>query len=406
MSGLRYGIFSAGIRLRRRNSARSISSLRARQIHHALHRERRLRIARAAHRRDRRFVGMRRDHVHRQRRHNIRPGQRGGGIVRDVHVLQRIGADVVNKAATHAAHAAVGIRRKLDRPILVALLRRIGEMLAAVLDPFHRAAEQRRGGDHRDVLGIDAKLRPEAAADIGRRHPQPAFVEIDIVGEGGAQIVRLLRRSPDHGLAIGDLCENAAAFHRMAGAAMHPQIVAHHMRRLGESRIDVAISDLVGNNRVRGELAAHRRRPLDPAIDRRRQHVVIDRDQRGSVFGDIAVLGKTIATGSPTKDTSPSASANGQLRSSSVPEFEVRTIRRRLSTGARSSSVSTATTPGSSRAALASKPRIRACGCGLRTNAATSAPAAAISSTKRPLPVKSAWSSSRRMRAPMTSVTD
>ena len=164
-------------------------------------------------------------------------------------------------------------------------------MLAAVLGPFHRAAEQRRGGDHRDFLGIDAKFRPEAAADIGRRHAQPAFVEIDIVGDGGAQIVRLLGRRPDRGFAIRDLGEDAAALHRMAGAAMHPQILANDMRRLGEGRVDVPIRDLVGNDRVRGQLAAHRRRALDPAIGRRRQHIVIDRDQRGSVFGKIAILG-------------------------------------------------------------------------------------------------------------------
>ena len=59
-----------------------------------------------------------------------------------------------------------------------------------------------------------------------------------------------------------------------------------------------------------------------------------------------------MATGSPTNDTSPSASANGQLWSSPVPEFEMRIMRRCFSTGARSSSVSTATTPGIARAAL------------------------------------------------------
>ena len=103
---------------------------------------------------------------------------------------------IVDQAAAHAAHAAVGVGGDLDRPILIALLRRIGEMLAAVLDPFDRAAQQRRGGDDRDVLGIDAQLRAETAADIGRRHPQPVFVEIDVVGERVTQIMRLLRRCP------------------------------------------------------------------------------------------------------------------------------------------------------------------------------------------------------------------
>src|ERR1700727_746051 len=52
-----------------------------------------------------------------------------------------------------------------------------------------------------------------------------------------------------------------------------------------------------------------------------------------------------MATGSPTNDTSPSASANGQLWSSFVPEFETRTMRRCRSTGARSARASTGAQP-------------------------------------------------------------
>ncbi len=40
----------------------------------------------------------------------------------------------------------------------------------------------------------------------------------------------------------------------------------HDVRGFGESRIDIAISNFIGNHLVRRELAAHRRRTLDPAI--------------------------------------------------------------------------------------------------------------------------------------------
>jgi len=96
--------------------------------------------------------------------------------------LERIGADVVNEPAPDAAHAPFAVRSKRDRPILVALLRRVGEMLAAVLDPFDRPAQQSRGRDDGDILGIDAKLWAKAATDIGCRHAQAAFVERNIVG--------------------------------------------------------------------------------------------------------------------------------------------------------------------------------------------------------------------------------
>ena len=198
----------------------------------------------------------------------------------------------MDKTAAHAAHVPVGIRGDLDRPILVALLRRIGKMLAAVLDPFHRAAQQCRRGDDRDVLRIDAELGPETAADIGRRDAQPAFVELDIVGEGRAQIVRLLRRSPHRRFAIGDLRQDAAAFHRMRGAAMNPQILVHDMRGLAEGRLDVAVGDFIGDDLVRFQFAAHRGRSRDTAIGRRRQHVIIDRDQCRGVLGDIPVFGQ------------------------------------------------------------------------------------------------------------------
>ena len=203
--------------------------------------------------------------------------------------MKRVSADVVNEPAAYAAHATFGIRGDFDRPVLIALLRRIGEMLAAILDPFDRTAQQGRGGDRGDVFGIDAQLWAKTAADVRRGDAQPAFVEIDIIGQRVLQIVGLLRGGPDLGFAVGDLHQDAAAFHGMRGAAMDPKVLMHDVGGLGECRVAIAVNDFVGDDPVRRQFAAHGWRRLDPAIDRRRQHVVIDRDKGCGILGDIAV---------------------------------------------------------------------------------------------------------------------
>jgi hypothetical protein len=63
------------------------------------------------------------------------------------------------------------------------------------------------------------------------------------------------------------------------------------MRSPREGHFDVAIADGIGDDPVRDEFAAHRWRTLGAAIDCRRDCLVIDFNQRGCVFGNIAVAG-------------------------------------------------------------------------------------------------------------------
>ena len=89
------------------------------------------------------------------------------------------------------------VDRDRDLPVLVALLGRRQEMLAAVLVPFHRAAElHRRRRDHR-LLGIERRLGAEAAADVGRDHADRFEIALEQVGERAAAEMRRLRRRPD-----------------------------------------------------------------------------------------------------------------------------------------------------------------------------------------------------------------
>ena len=192
-----------------------------------------------------------------------------------------------------------------------------------------------------------------------------------------------------------------------AGAAVLPQLLLEHMRGLGEGRVDVAELDLVGGDDVGGELAADRRCARFaalPHVGDERQELVVDRDQRGGVLGDVAVVREhhrhrlaDIAHLAVGERRTPQALSSG------MPELECRTMRRFAMTVARSSSVSTACTPGTASAAILSMPLIARAdaGCARRPRAK---PGSAMSSTKRPRPRSSGSSSRRVMREPMVGI--
>ena len=114
--------------------------------------------------------------------------------------------------------------------------------------------------------------------------------------------------------------------------------------------------------------------PAPPAIGDRRQRFVIDIDQRGGVLGAVARLrdhhrhrltdeGDFVARQHERRDVGRQLVAAKPERKPLLREE-----------GKRSASVSTASTCGCARAARVSMPAMRACGCGLRTNAASSMP--------------------------------
>ena len=198
----------------------------------------------------------------------------------------------MQQLAADTEHARLGIDRDLQRPVLIALVHRVGEILAAVLDPFQRAVQELRRGDYGNVLGIDAELGAEAAADVGRGDPQ-ALVHVEQRGQRLREIVRLLRRGVDGDAAVGgaDFRDGAARLDRMRGAAVLPQLLLEHMRRLGEGRVGVAEAHLVGRNDVGVQLAAHRRAGRGfPHVGDERLDVVVDRDDGGGIFGDVAAV--------------------------------------------------------------------------------------------------------------------
>ena len=109
-------------------------------------------------------------------------------------------------------------------------------MLAPVLDPAHRVADLQRQRRDRDVLGHDAVLAAEAAADVGGD-------DTDLV-LGQAQ--RLRHADPHHVSALGGeiddelvvavipVGQDAAALERHGGMPVHAKLPAQADRRAGE----------------------------------------------------------------------------------------------------------------------------------------------------------------------------
>jgi hypothetical protein len=82
-------------------------------------------------------------------------------------------------ATAQAEYPRVAVDRKLEVPELVALLMRAEKILAAVLDPFHRTADEARACGNAGVFRIDRALRAEAAADVGRDDVHLVVVELE-----------------------------------------------------------------------------------------------------------------------------------------------------------------------------------------------------------------------------------
>src|SRR5262249_60683197 len=122
---------------------RAVKAQFARQaIHESFHGEGRLRVAGPAHRRHRRLVSGGDDHVDGQRRKDVGPAHHGSRVVRDVDVLQRVRAEIVDQPAVDREELSIPARRNVERPILVAFLGGVGGMLAPVLAPLDRSLEQ------------------------------------------------------------------------------------------------------------------------------------------------------------------------------------------------------------------------------------------------------------------------
>ena len=143
------------------------------------------------------------------------------------------GAVVGEHVDAQAGDLALLRRRDLRRHVVVARERGRGEVLDAVLDPFHRLAGDDRGDRRADIAGIGADLVAEAAADVGRDHVDLVLRQLGDQRHHGADDVRRLEGAPDRQLAP-DLVEGADALaglqRRRMGAVIGDHLLDRHLR--------------------------------------------------------------------------------------------------------------------------------------------------------------------------------
>ena len=164
-------------------------------------------------------------------RHPIGPGQNAGRHVHDARGMgAHIGALVVEVEVVDRQDAAVGVDRRADAVELLARMIGGDQVLAPVLDPFHRPAETHGGDADQHVLGIELAADAEAAAHM-------RFVHVDRGGralEHARQQLAIAVRHLGGAVQLEDVArgivaaDGAARLQRHAGMAADRQLELDH----------------------------------------------------------------------------------------------------------------------------------------------------------------------------------
>ena len=127
---------------------------------------------------------------------------------------------------------------RIDRGahLVMLLARMIGgdQVLAPVLDPFHRPAEPQRRDADQHVLGIELAADAEAAADMALEQVHGRGIAAEHAGDVVAVPVRHLGGAVHLQHVVGGVVarDRAARFHRHAGMAPDREIeLDHRVRR-------------------------------------------------------------------------------------------------------------------------------------------------------------------------------
>ena len=265
-------------------------------VHGRFHDEVAVRLTRAAVGAHDRGVGVDGLVLRVHRRNPVGAGQDGLGALGIDRAVGTVGAAVVEEAVPDAEDAAVLRRRDLDAVDHQPLVVGADEVLAPVLDPLHRAAQQARSEGDQQLLGIDQEdLDAEAAAHVRRDH-----------GDGGLRQPELLRnhapgrdgrlgRIPDREFSQARIKagDDAAGLHRLGRAPFGPEFLAQHEIGLGEGALDIAVAvggaaGDVGIGVVVDERRAGLRRRHE--IDRRSVRRIVHLDQVERVLGEVAAV--------------------------------------------------------------------------------------------------------------------
>ena len=180
------------------------------------------------------------------------------------------------------------------------------EMLAAVLDPFHRPAELAGGERDQEILRIEFAARAEAAADVvfdivDRRLRQPHHRRHGAAVEE-RQLCRARYDEPPGGCV--PFGQQAARLHGHRGHPLHAELLAAGIGGVAEGIVDIA--GIGGEHGRRNCSAVPAISSMSPrsdalAVGHRRQMLDVERHRlRARPRHVPALSARTIATGSPT----------------------------------------------------------------------------------------------------------
>ena len=124
----------------------------------------------------------------------VRAGTHQGGQRGDLGRAEvQVRAQVGQQPALEGEDRPIARARRADVVDLIAAVRHRGQVLAALLEPAHRAAEVHRQPGHEDLVGVDVGLGAEAATDLGRDHAHLVLAEPEELGDLRAHDMRELR---------------------------------------------------------------------------------------------------------------------------------------------------------------------------------------------------------------------
>ena len=163
-----------------------------------------------------------------------RPEQRSG------RGAPPVGAERLIGVRADGEELAVLVEREFAVDDLVARMIVAEQAFAARRRPFDRPAATLRRPQHQNVFGIEIGLHAEAAADIGRDHPDFRLRHMKHIGrQRCTHAVRILRRGVERQSAVSGViqADGAAWLDRVCGDAIVDQPDRYHVLRRGEGGI-------------------------------------------------------------------------------------------------------------------------------------------------------------------------
>ena len=97
------------------------------------------------------------------------------------------------------------------------------QVLAAVLDPFHRAVELSRRERNQEIFRVELAAHAEATADVGLDHGDGVLGKTQLLRQDAAVVEHHLGHAGDGEMAFGRVPfgEQPARLHRHRGEALH-----------------------------------------------------------------------------------------------------------------------------------------------------------------------------------------